>query len=53
MILKGVLKQYNTGTCILYRVNGIGADIVILYVHDLLAIIYKPSLMNTIEYTKE
>ena len=53
MTLKLGFKQCKTDPCILYRVNELGAIIVIVYVNYTLEIRDKPAFMNTIECIKE
>ena len=51
--LKAGLKKCKTYPFILYRLNELGNIIVILYIDYTLKVVYKPELMNMIEYTKK
>ena len=46
-------KQIKTDPCLLYRENNLGPEIFIVYVDYMLAIRYKPALMDTIECIKK
>ena len=51
--LKSGLKQRNNDPCILYRVNEIWTEIIIVYVDDTLVIVDKQALIDTIEFTNK
>ena len=50
---KAGFKKCTTNPCLLYRVNELWIDIVIVYVYDTLAIKDKQVLMDTIEFIKK
>ena len=53
MNLKAGIKQCNIDPCVFYRVNGLGAVILVLYKYDTLEIRDKPALIDTIECIKK
>ena len=53
MTQKVLYKQCNTDPYLLYRVNNLLIEIVIIYIDDMLEIKVKPELMDTIECIKK
>ena len=49
MNIKAGFRQCKTGTCLLYRVNELGTEIVIVYVYGTLKIRDKTTLIDIIE----